>query len=181
LTELTFQVAIRTDDHGIQSRLVRRPWFKAEPVDETFFDSAPARIEETFEIARPAAEVWSELTQGNPLSWCRIIDRIDWTSPAPFRVGTTRTVHALKGTNVMNEHFFRWEEGRRKSFYVLDATAPLFQRFAEDYVVEPTSDSSCRFTWTIAFASRPAMRAGTPVNKRLLGTLFTDTRKHFSA
>ena len=165
----------------LQSRHVRRPSFKAEPIDETFFESAPARIEDSFEIARSAADVWSELTEGNPLGWCRIIDRIDWTSPAPFRVGTTRRVHALKGTNVMNEHYFRWEEGRRKSFYVVDATAPLFQRFAEDYLVEPTSDNSCRFTWTIAFEPRAAMRPGTPVNKRLLGTLFTDTRKHYAA
>lgn len=157
------------------------PTFKAEPVDESFFASAPVRIEDTFDIARPAGEVWDELTGGNPLSWCRIIDRIDWTSPAPFRVGTTRTVHALKGTNVMHEHFFRWEEGRRKSFYVISATAPLFRRFAEDYLVEPASDNSCRFTWTIAFEPKAAMKPGTPVNKRLLGTLFTDTRKHYSA
>jgi hypothetical protein len=160
---------------------VRRPSFKAEPVDATFFETAAVRMEDTFDIARPAADVWSELTAGNPLAWCRIIDRIDWTSPAPFRVGTTRTVHALKGTNVMNEHFFRWEEGSRKSFYVVDSTAPLFKRFAEDYLVEPTGAESCRFSWTLAWESSAAMRPGTPVNKRLLGTLFTDTRKHFAA
>ena len=160
---------------------MRRPRFKADAVDDTFFDSAQARIQDTFEIARPAVDVWAELTGSNPLSWCRIIDRIEWTSPAPFAVGATRAVHSLKGTNVMNEHFFRWEEGHRKSFYVVDATAPLFQRFAEDYLIEPVGDGACRFTWTIAFDPKPAMRPGTAVSKRLLGTLFTDTRKHYAS
>ena len=160
---------------------MRRPWFKADPVDETFFETAATRIQSAFEVRRPAARVWSELTGPNPLWWCRIIDRIDWTSPAPFEVGTTRTVHALKGTNVMNEHFFRWEEDRRKSFYVVESTAPLFQRFAEDYLVEPTSADSCRFTWTIAWEPKPAMKPGDAINKRLLGTLFSDTQEHFTS
>jgi hypothetical protein len=139
------------------------------------------RLSDTFEVARPATDVWAELTADDALSWCRIIDELTWTSPRPFGVGTTRTVKSLKGANVINEHFFRWEEGRRKSFYVIDASAPLFTRFAEDYLVEPGPDGSCRFKWTIAYESRPSMRPGTPVNNRLLRTLFTDTRKHYSA
>jgi Polyketide cyclase / dehydrase and lipid transport len=160
---------------------VRRPWFKNQPVDESFFDSAPVRLSDTFEVARPAADVWAELTADDALWWCRIIDELKWTSPRPFGVSTTRTIKSLKGANVINEHFFRWDEGRRKSFYVIDASAPLFTRFAEDYLVEPGSDGSCRFTWTIAYESRPSMRPGTPVNNRLLRTLFTDTRKHYGA
>jgi hypothetical protein len=165
----------------LQSPLMRRPWFKAEPVDESFFDDAPSRIQRVFDIPKPATRVWSELTGANPLSWCRITDRIDWTSPAPFGVGTTRTVHALKGSNVMNEYFFRWDEGRRMSFYVVEASAPLFQRFAEDSLIEPTTDDSCRLTWTIAWEPKAAMKPGNAVNKRLLGTLFTDTQKYYAS
>jgi hypothetical protein len=160
---------------------LRRPWFKNAPVDEAFLDSARVRLSDTFAIARPAAEVWEELTADGTLWWCRILDDVRWTSPRPFGVGTTRTVKSLKGANVINEHYFRWEEGRRKSFYVVTASAPLFARFAEDYLVEPVSDASCRFTWTIAYESRPSMKLGRPLNDRLLRTLFTDTRKHYGA
>ena len=159
---------------------MRRPWFSNQPVDESFFASAPVRLEAVFDVPRPAAEVWAGLTV-NPLSWCRIIDSVEWTSPTPRGVGATRTVRSLKGAMVLKERFFRWEEGRRKSFYVEQASAPLSRRFAEDYLVEPTSESSCRFTWTIAFEPLPATRPATPLNKRLLGTLFKDTRKHFGA
>jgi hypothetical protein len=161
---------------------MRRPWFATQPIDETFFDRAPMRLSETFAIAKPAPEVWADLTSDDSLSWCRILDRITWTSPRPFSVGTTRTASSLRGTNVIRERYFRWEEGRRKSFYVVEASAPLFTRFAEDYLVEPTSATSCEFTWTIAVEPRgPLARALGPVNRRLLATLLTDTRRHYAA
>ena len=156
------------------------PTFKLDPVDEKFFDDAPVRLRRQFAIALPASEVWEQLTSDKPLSWCRILgDGATWTSPRPFGVGTTRTVKALKGLNVFQEYFFRWEEGRQKSFYVVESSGPLAKRFAEDYLVVPTGDNACRFTWTIAYEPSAIGRAGEIVNKRLLGTLFADTRKHF--
>jgi hypothetical protein len=176
LTELTFQVAIRTATASLQSA----PMFKNQPVDETFFGSAPHRLTGVFDVAQPAAAVWAELTEDNTLSWCRILADVSWTSPRPFGVGTTRTVKSLKGANVIHEYFFRWEEGRRKSFYVVESTAPLFKRFAEDYLVEPTSDSACRFTWTIAWEPSAIGKPGNALNKRILGSLLADTRKHYA-
>ena len=162
---------------------MQRPWFKYDPVDdESFFDSAPFRLQGKFEVARPAAEVWEEIAADGTLWWCRILDDIEWTSPRPFGVGTTRTARALHGLNVLHEKFFIWEEGRRMSFYVLEASAPLARRFAEDYVVEPISDGSCRFTWTIASEPRwPALKVLDPGNSRLLKTLFTDTARHYGS
>jgi hypothetical protein len=160
---------------------VRLPWFRCRPVDETFFDTAPQRLRDTFDIQRPAADVWAELTGDDALHWCRILQDVTWTSSRPYGVGTTRTVRSLRGLNVIKEHFFRWEEGGRHSFYVVEATAPMFRRFAEDYLVEPTSDTSSRFTWTIAWEPQPAARLGNPVNRRILQTLFRDTRKHYGS
>jgi hypothetical protein len=160
---------------------LKRPSFKNAPVDESFFDAAPVTLSDTFAIERPAAEVWAELTADGTLWWCRILDDVTWTSPRPFGVGTTRTVKSLKGANTIEEYFFRWEEGRRKSFYVVESSGPLFKCFAEDYLVEPVSDSACRFTWTIAYEPRLSMRFGRPPGDRILRTLFTDTRKHYAA
>lgn len=159
---------------------MERPWFKARPVDVSFFETAPLRLRGQFDTSRPAAEVWAELTSENPLQWCRIIQRIEWTSPRPFGIDSTRTAFSLAGTNVLRERFFRWEEGSRKSFYVFEASLPLFRAFAEDYLVEPTGPDSCRFTWTIAAEPNRLTALGNPFNKRLLGTLLSDTRKHYS-
>lgn len=149
------------------------------PVDGQFFDTAPIQLREAFDIARPAWQVWADLTDSNPLSWCRILQSITWTSPPPYGVGTTRTARALAGASVLNERFFRWEEGTRQSFYVVDASTPLFKRFAEDYRLEPTSDTSCQLTWTIAIEPQAVARIANPGNRMVLTTLFRDTRKHY--
>lgn len=155
--------------------------FSLQPIDEGFFDSAPNRWADAMDIAQPADRVWAQLTSDDPLTWCRVLTGITWTSPRPFGVGTTRTARALLGAMVLNERFFRWEEGRRKSFLVEQSSLPLFRRFGEDYLVEPTSDTSCRFTWTIAAEPHTAARPGSPVNAMLMRSLFRDTRRHFGA
>jgi hypothetical protein len=158
---------------------VRRPWFNCQPVEETFFETAPMRLRAKFDVPLPAARVWEELTSEDALFWCRILQDVSWTSPRPFGVGTTREVKALWGANLLREHYFRWEEGRRHSFYVLESSAPLFRSLAEDYLVEPTAETACRFTWTIAVQPKPLAQPGTPVNRALLKTLFTDTARHY--
>ena len=160
--------------------IVPRPWFSAHPVDESFFDTAPLLLRGEFEIAEPAERVWADLTAQRPLSFCRILRGVTWTSPRPFGVGTTRTVKSLGGA-MLREYYFRWEEGRRHSFYVLETTAPVARRLAEDYLVEPLSEQSCRFTWTIAVEPQPFARVLNPITTRLLETLFTDTRAHYGA
>lgn len=158
---------------------MRRRWFPAKPVDESFFETAPFRLAEVFDIPRAAEQVWEDLTAEHPLSWCKVLRSIAWTSPRPFGVGTTRRAQTIGNAAVLDERYFRWEEGRRHSFYVLESSLPLFRRLAEDYLVEPTSDTSCRFTWTIAIEPYPLMRPADPVNRALLSTLFRDTRRHY--
>ena len=160
---------------------MQRPWFKLTPSDEAFLDSAPQRQVGVFEIPQPATRVWEQLTAPDTLSWCRMLAGVTWTSPRPFGAGTTRTVRTLGSVLVLKEVYFRWEEGQRKSFYVSEATLPLFRRFAEDYLVQATSDSSCRFTWTVASEATAAGRPGAPLNGRITRSLFDDTRRHFGA
>jgi hypothetical protein len=134
---------------------------------------------DTMEISQQADRVWVDLTSDETLSWCRLLAGVTWTSPRPFGVGTTRTVRTPLGALALKEVYFRWEEQRRKSFYVAEASAPLFRRFAEDYLVEETSPTSCRFTWTVAFEAPPAARPGNPINRLITRSLFRDTRRHF--
>jgi len=137
------------------------------------------RLRAGFEIARPAAVVWDELCADDALHWCRILNDVRWTSPRPFGVGTTREVKALWGSNMLREHYFRWEEGHRHSFYATESTSPLFKALAEDYLVEPRGEDACRFTWTIVVQPSAVGKPGTPLNRAILKTLFTDTARHY--
>jgi hypothetical protein len=137
------------------------------------------RLRGGFEIARPASVVWDELCADDALHWCRILNDVRWTTPRPFGVGTTREVKSLGGSTNLREHYFRWEEGHRHSFYVTETTSPLFKALAEDYLVEPRGEDACRFTWAIAVELTAIGRPGTPVNRAILKTLFTDTARHY--
>ncbi|HUS23229.1 MAG TPA: SRPBCC family protein [Aeromicrobium sp.] len=156
------------------------PAFALQPVDETFFESAREVQVGTFDIAKPASEVWAELVADGALSFCRSLRGARWTSPRPFGVGTTRTMPALYGLLVVDEVFFRWEEGRRKSFYVERANLPMFTSLAEDYLVEEVSPSQSRFTWTLAMEPTALGRLGSPLNARVVDGIIQDMRRHFS-
>lgn len=155
------------------------PRFALQPCDEEFFDAAPVRFRHALELPVSAQRLWRELTSDTPLSWCRLLTSVRWTSPRPYGVGTTRTARVTYGLPSLDERFFRWEEGRRKSFYVLESNLPMFHRFAEDYLVEEVSPTTCRFTWTIAAEPRAAMRPGAPVLGLMVRSLIHDTRRHF--
>ena len=85
-------------------------------IDLGFFTSAPIRI--VSEVALPCtaeslfrcfedAEAWSR--------WVGVIKNVEWTSPAPFQVGTTRNVE-MPGGMVAYEGFLAWDEPRHMAF-----------------------------------------------------------------
>jgi Polyketide cyclase / dehydrase and lipid transport len=153
---------------------------RLEPVDESFFTSAPNRYSDTFTIARPAENVWADLVSDKPLAWCRGLS-LQWTSARPFGVGTTRQARSLGGAIKFKERYFIWEDGRRQSFYVTDANLPLFKHFAEDYVVEPDGADRCRFTWTFAIEPTALGRPGAPLNGFTFRRMYAETRRHYGA
>ncbi len=151
-----------------------------EPVDESFFASAPERYSDTFAIARPAEAVWADLVSDTPLAWVRGLS-LSWTSTRPFAVGTTRRAASLGGAIKLKERYFIWEDAHRQAFYVTEANLPLFKHFAEDYVVEPDGADRCRFTWTFAIEPTALGRPGAPLNGFIFRRMFAETRKHYSA
>jgi hypothetical protein len=113
------------------------------------------------------------------MHWCRGLS-VNWTSPRPFGVGTTRQVTVL-GVLKVQEHYFAWEEGRRKAFYASAVNIPLFSGIAEDYLVEPDGADRCTFTWKVAVQPSALGKPGAPVNGLLFNSFFKDTGRHFDA
>ena len=134
-------------------------WYDLEPVDERFFSTAAHVHSYPVELPVPPERVWESLTSDRALAdWGLGLARLEWTSPRPFGVGTTREVVLPLHAMAVKERFFRWDEGHRKSFYGEAANRPLLRSFAADYLVEPTATGR-RFTWTIALEPRPSTRA----------------------
>lgn len=131
-------------------------WHALEPADAGFFESAPHVFTYQKRFAAPPAQVWEQLTSDASIAaWGPATRQVNWTSPRPFGVGTTREVIAPGGAR-MRERFFRWEQGSRHSFACYESTVPLFTRFAEDYLVEPDGADTL-FTWVVAIEPKGAL------------------------
>lgn len=138
--------------------------FACDPIpDLQWFDRASERVvleselacspERLFEIFRdPVA--WSV--------WVTSIVRVDWTSPPPYRAGTTRTVLA-KGNLLVHEEFLAWDEGRLMAFAFVGASKNVWRQMGERYEVEERADGRCRLRWTIAYEPRGLFAALHPM------------------
>jgi hypothetical protein len=154
------------------------------PVDESFFTTAPHVYTFVQELPVSPERVWESLASANSVAdWTPLLHSIEWTSPRPFGIGTTRTVVLPAKAITIHEYFFRWEEGHRFSFYGVDANVSLFSKFAEDYIVEP-SGAGTTFTWSFALEGTPktrlAMKAMSPANHLNFRTMAHGARGYFA-
>jgi uncharacterized protein YndB with AHSA1/START domain len=162
-------------------------WFAVESADESFFTSAPHVFRYSKLFAAPPERVWESLTSDESLAaWSSTVSSLTWLSDRPFGVGTTREVVLAPGLSRVHERFFRWDEGRGYSFEAYEANAPLFRRFAEDYVLEPADGgTNTRFDWTVAIEPKPALalpfKAIAPVLKVAFGKLAADGERYFAS
>jgi Polyketide cyclase / dehydrase and lipid transport len=140
------------------------------------FETAPYRRVHPLDLPVPVERVWAGLAASRPMWWCRALSAVEWTSPRPFGAGTTRQATVL-GVVKLYERFVQWDEGRHMRFELTGASVPLFRRFGEDYLLEPTA-TGCRFTWT--FAYEPQTRLGNPISDAIFKSLAVDTVRHFS-
>lgn len=137
----------------------------------SFLESATEKVINVVEIkATPEAifkvfedaQAWTE--------WFKGITDVEWTSPKPFGVGTTRTVSL--GAMKVCEHFFVWEENKRFSFYFTQTNLPFVKALVEDYQLEVINERTTRFTYTVAYdPALPLLLAG-PIGKRIMRKTF---------
>jgi uncharacterized protein YndB with AHSA1/START domain len=159
-------------------------WFALESADSGYFDTAPHVFRYTLHYDAPPEQVWESLQSDTSVAdWGQAVQKVEWTTPRPFGVGTTREVAAPGGVTKMRERFFRWDEGKGYSFYVYESNVPIFRRFVEDYALIPEGTGT-QFTWTVAIEGKRALRlpfkALAPVLKAGFGRIPADGQKYFA-
>jgi carbon monoxide dehydrogenase subunit G len=159
-------------------------WHPLEPIDVSFFDTAPQRYVYRLDVAVAPEEVWRSLQSDESLAaWGPSVKQVRWTSARPFTVGTTREVELALGIATVRERFFVWEEGKRYAFEVYESNRKLFRRFGEDYVIEP-HDGGSRLTWTVAIEPAAHLRRLAPVtgalNNLAFGRMARSGRSYFA-
>ena len=89
---------------------------ECERVNLDYFNRAPVRVEAAEVIAASPKRIFDVFLDADSWSrWAWPITGVDWTSPMPLEVGSTRTVW-MRGPMVGYEEFIAWEPGRRMAF-----------------------------------------------------------------
>ena len=108
-------------------------------VDADYATMGPNQTTLRQPIAVPATTLFNCLANGPAWKEWLGID-VEWTSPEPHGVGTTRTVTTTGVT--IEEFFLTWDEGARMAFRFDRTTMPM-QSFAEHYECTPRGDGAC--------------------------------------
>lgn len=161
--------------------VLRRKMHPCRRVDVGFIATAPHRFTNSVELAITPAQLFEVLADAESWPhWAAAITKVTWTSPAPYGVGTTRTVD-MRGGLVGDEEFIAWEPYAYLAFRFNASSTRTLGAFAEDYRVQPTADG-CRLTWTMALAplgpARLALRVGGPVMNWMLRWFLRRLRRY---
>jgi hypothetical protein len=120
-----------------------------EKVGMEFVDTAPFRYANSVELAITPQQLFEVFADAEAWPrWAKVITHVEWTSPLPPDVGTTRTV-TMRGGLLGSEEFLLWEPYKRMGFRFNEASEKSIRAFAERYDVVATA-AGCRLTWTLA-------------------------------
>ncbi|MCP4806314.1 MAG: SRPBCC family protein [Proteobacteria bacterium] len=129
--------------------------FPCTPMGVDDYARMPQRFEFEVEIACTPDELFDVFE--DPASWpvwaSPGIARVEWTSPKPYGLGTTRTVYMTGGLAV-DEEFTVWERGKKMAFTFLSTSEDVWEQFGELYEVQDLGEAGCRLNWTVAYDPR---------------------------
>lgn len=109
------------------------PMRKMKRVELDFLETAQFRIVGTQRINAAREEVFRFLKVAeNWPKWHTHISKVEWTSPEPFRRGTTRTV-VIKDRYTAEEDFLLWDENNRFVFRFLRCDIPFRPRWPRTF------------------------------------------------
>ena len=147
-----------------------------------FFKTAPACFEATVDVAATPEQIFEVFEDAHAWTvWALPIQNVEWTSPKPFGVGTTRTVSMMGGL-VGEEEFIAWESGKRMAFRFARCSVGTIKAFAEDYTVTELGADRCRVRWVMAMEpagfSRVTMPLFAPIMRLSLGWMLRRFKRY---
>lgn len=154
--------------------------YSCERVDADFVESAPFVFSNSVSIPATPRVLFGILEEADAWpKWARVITRVEWTSPPPHGVGTTRTVHMLGGL-VGEEEFLAWEPERHIAFRFNACSTKAIKAFVETYDIAPTNDG-CRLTWTLAMKGTAPTTLSIAVARPVMNFMFRRYLRNLSS
>lgn len=100
--------------------------------------------------------------------WAPPITDVEWTSPFPLEVGSTRTVTMVSGL-VGYEEFIEWDPPHVMAFRFNEVSRPGVEAFAEHYTVHDLGDGRSLVEWRMAMTPDGPGARMFPLTSPLLG------------
>lgn len=123
-------------------------------VDLDYFGQSPNCYQAEVEVAATPEQVFACFEDADAWpQWAMPIQKVEWTSPKPFGVGTTRTVSMMAGF-VGDERFIAWDYPREMAFCFTHCSRSLVKSFAEHYTVTPLANGKTNVVWKMAMDAR---------------------------
>lgn len=119
-------------------------------VSESFMQTARAKGSAVRRMNVNARQLFACFEDGESWGqWVPVIKHVQWTSPRPFTVGTTRTVTLSLGIK-LEEVFWAWEPERHVAFCITRASNGMLRALAESYQITPIDEHTCSLHWRMA-------------------------------
>jgi hypothetical protein len=145
--------------------------YECEKVGLDWLATAPSRFSNDVDVALPPDELFTVLARADTWPrWAKVIMHVEYTSPEPHGVGTTRVVR-MAGGMVGDEEFLAWEPGRRMAFRFNTSATKTLKAFLEDYHLEPIAGGT-RLTWVLGMETSGPSRLLSPVTTPITDLMF---------
>jgi hypothetical protein len=136
-----------------------------------YLETAQVRFSNTVSISLAPDELFGVLARADTWPrWAKVITHVEYTSPAPYGVGTTRVV-TMRGGMVGDEEFLAWEPGKLLAFRFNTSATSALEAFLEVYTIVPTS-TGCELTWDLAQELKGPSKVLAPLSKPVMNLLF---------
>jgi hypothetical protein len=153
--------------------------FKCRPADLDFLERAPVRFVNEIELDAPPARVFAIFEDAAAWpQWFKEIVTVEWTSPRPYGVGTTRTVTLT--TVTVKEYFFVWEQDQHFAFYFTEISLPIAKALVEDYRLEDLGENRCKFIYTVGLEPTVWLRLGGSLVLKVYGKMFRQATENLA-
>jgi hypothetical protein len=119
-----------------------------ERVGLELINTARFRTTNSVDLPITPSQLWQVLEDAEAYPQWSYVTRMTWTSPRPFRVGSTRAIETSVGGHVVDE-VIAWHPQVHLAFRVNAVSAPAEGASVEEFRIEPTPQG-CRLTWTLA-------------------------------
>lgn len=148
--------------------------FPMKDIDLAYFDTADLRFETTVELNCTPERLFDifEDAESWPI-WVGSITHVEWTSPKPYDIGTTRTV-TMQGGLEGYEEFIAWERGSRMAFKFVGANKDNIEVFGEDYIVKDLGNGRCELTWVVVMEPKGLGKFFMKLGKPIMGKMFAN-------